>query len=180
MDIKGKMKADIVGFAIKRNKAHDGREAIVDIDIGVSQEHAASRFGDEFSLLAFGTMRVFPAQTDDDEDTVGFYQDVIKPNHRLVCAKHEIDLDGHRLTEQPKLIGIRTTEGKPYVIARLRIPVDVTNELITKLAQSVGKTVDVEFEPQQGTLGFTGGPEVPSRKRRARAEPESEQEAVAQ
>ncbi len=153
MKIKGKLNADIVGFAIKRNKSHDGSEAAVDIDVGVTEEDAKEKFGADFHVLAFGTMRVMEAEGDDDVDAIAFMQDTIKPGSRVVFESHKIKLDGETITEQPELLSIKTVDGEARVIARLRIPVKTDKTAaINSLVQSVGKTVKVEFNPQQGEL----------------------------
>jgi len=156
MKITGKLAADIVGFSIKRNKAHDGSEAAVDIEVSVSEDDAKGKFGDDFHTLAFGTMRVVEAEGDDDVDAISFMQDTIKPGSRVVFEGHKIKLDGQTITEQPELLSIKTVDGEARIIARLRLPVKTDNTAaINSLVQSVGETVKCEFNPQQGELGFT-------------------------
>lgn len=157
MKISGKHNADLVGFSIKRNKSHDGREAFIDLDIGVTEDEAASKFGEDFKLLAFGTMRVIEADVgdNDDVDSIGFLQDDIKPGKRVVFEKQRVSLLEDVFEEQPELLKIRTVDGTRKAVARFRVPVDVGRAtLITQLAQKIGQTVSVEFDPVQAGFGF--------------------------
>lgn len=157
MKISGKHNADIVGFSIKRNKSHDGREAAVDLEISIKQEEALSKFGEDFEKLAFATMRVIKADIGDtdDVDSIAFLVDNVKPGHRVVFERHRIALEEEVFEEQPEFLTIRTIDGEPRVIAKLRVPIDVgRTTLITSLAQKVGQTVKIEFEPKQAVLEF--------------------------
>lgn len=152
MRLQLKTVSDVVGLSIKRNKAHDGREAFVDLEIAVKQNEA-SKWGEDFEALAFATMRV---NEDDSGNSIAFLVDTIKPGHRVVFEHHAVNIAGQQINEQPELMNIRTVDGEARVIARVRLPISVDktaliNELITK----VGQTVSVEFNPQQLTIGFT-------------------------
>jgi len=153
MKIILKTAADIVGFQIKRNKTHDGREASVDLDIGVKREDA-SKFGEEFEALAFATMRVMENDKDGG-NSFSFLVDSIKPGHRVVYEQHRIKIAGQNISEQPELLGIRTVDGEARVVVRVRIPIGVDKAaLISELATKVGQTIKVEFEPQQAGFEF--------------------------
>lgn len=160
MKIKSKLNADIVAFNIKRNSAHDGREAYVDLEVSVRHEEAAKKFGEEFAALAFSTMRTIVAGEDDEGDKIGFLVDDIKPGKNLVYERHIVAIgeDKDEITAQPELLKISPVDGEQRVIAKIRLPVDVTKAgLISKLTKSVGQTVKVEFNPSQGELKFPKG-----------------------
>jgi hypothetical protein len=153
LKIKGKFSADLVAFGIKRNQAHDGRSGHVDIDIGVEQEEAASKFGADFESLAFATMRVMEAVDDDDTDAIAFLQDSIKPGKRCVFERHQINIAGHKIDDQPDILGIKPVDGSRKVVVRIRIGIDVEkSENVTYFGQHIGETVKVEFNPKQGEL----------------------------
>lgn len=153
MKLKFKTPADLVAFAIKRNKAHDGREATVDLDIGVKQEDAG-KWGDDFESLAFATMRVMEDEKDGG-NSVAFLVDSIKPGHRVVFERHTVNIAGQKINEQPELLSIRTVDGEARVVARVRLPISVDKQiLLNELVSKVGQTIKVEFEPAQGQFEF--------------------------
>lgn len=157
MRIQGKLNADIVGYSIRRNKSHDGRTALLDVDVGVDEGDAEKKLGEDFHTLAFATMRVIEAEDDDDVDTVAFLVDVVKPGRRVVLEKHVIDFEGDRIEEQPRLLAIRTLEGKRSVVVRLRIPIDADRGDQIGFGKKVGKTLKVEFNPKQAGFQFKKG-----------------------
>jgi len=153
MKIQGKFPADVVGFCIKRNQAHDGREAFVDIEVGVERQEAAARFGEEFETLAFATL--FVREDEDGSKSETFLVDTIKPNKRVVFERHVIELEKKRIETQPELLSISTVDGYPKVVAKIRLPIDVSKaDLINDLVQKVGKTISTEFNPEQAGFAF--------------------------
>lgn len=155
MKVKGKFSADVVGFFVKRNKSHDGQTAAVDIDVSVRQEDA-SKFGEDFDALAFGTMRIVQASVDEVEavDKIAFMQDSIKPGRNVVLERHVVSFDGDRVEEQPELLCIKPVDGEKRVVVSIRIPVDADRAQQLGLASKVGKTLSVQFNPQQGELPY--------------------------
>lgn len=161
MKVKGTMNADVVGFSIKRNQAHTGKEANVDLEIGFKREEAERRIGEDFVALAFSTMRVVEGE-DDEGDSVKSLVDRIKPGKNCSLERHRIVIitDPEKETEteiemQPELISIVPVEGEEKVLARFRIPIDVSKaSVINALTKLVGDTVKVRWNPQQGTLDF--------------------------
>lgn len=140
---------------MKANKSHDGREAWVDLEIGVKQEEAEKKFGEAFAILAFSTMRVQEAQGEDETDGIVFLQDAIKPGRVMVAELHNVDIEGNQCTVQPELLRIRTVKGEARVVAMIRVPIDVSKaSLINAMTKQVGKSVRVEFDPAQGVLSF--------------------------
>jgi hypothetical protein len=168
MKLKLKTPADIVGFTIRRNKSHDGREAAVDLEIGVKQDDA-SKWGEDFKALAFATMRVMEHEKDGG-NSVAFLVDSIKPGHRVVFERHTVNIAGQKINEQPELLSIRTVDGEARVVARIRLPVAAEKAaLISELVTKVSQTVRVEFEPQQGQFEFTHKADDKTREAAARA-----------
>jgi hypothetical protein len=168
MKLKLKTPADIVGFNIKRNKSHDGREAVVDLEIGVKQDDA-SKWGEEFKALAFATMRVMENEKDGG-NSVAFLVDSIKPGHRVVFERHTVNIAGQKINEQPEMMSIRTVDGEARVVARIRLPIAVEKAaLIGELVTKVGQTVRVEFEPEQVQFEFKHKSDDKTREAVARA-----------
>jgi hypothetical protein len=161
MKISGKFHADIVGFTIKRNQAHDGREGFITLEMGIEQEEAEKKLGADFESLAFSTMRIVEAQTEDDTDQIAYMQDTIKPGKRWVFERHLIDIDGKfKLDDQPEMLSIRPVDGSRKVIVRIRIGVDMRKaSFVTFFGQHVGETAKIEFNPQQGELALAPGPQ---------------------
>jgi hypothetical protein len=156
MRIKTKTSADVVGLNIKRNQKHDGKEAHLDIEVGVKQENA-KKFGADFGDLAFSSMR---ERTEESETKIVHLQDNIKPGSRVVYERHEILIDDNKLNEQPELLSIRTVDGEARVIAKYRVPVATTQKgLLTKLMGKVGGVVTVEFNPEQQLMDLKQKPE---------------------
>lgn len=155
MRIQAKCSADIVGFSIKRNQTHDGKEGFVDIEVGVDRQDASDQFGHDFDALAFATMMMVNDNEGAGEKIV-FLQDTIKPGSRVMFDRHIIEIDGHEIRDIPVLTGIKTIDGAERVIAKIRIPVEVTKKgLVSALTQSVGKVVTAEFNPEQLTIPGT-------------------------
>lgn len=155
MKCKGKFNADVVNFHVKTNKANDGREASVDIEIGLKQEEAKKKFGDDFESLAFSTMRVMEGE--DGGDTFRFLVDSVKPGSAVVFERHRVAVDDEEIECQPELLSIKPVEGEAKVVAKIRLSVDVGKKaLLNKLCGSVGQVVKIAFNPQQGTLNFQG------------------------
>lgn len=153
MEIKGKMAADLVAYTIRRNKSHDGKTAHLDLDVGVSEQDAAKRFGDAFRTLAFATMHV--EETEDGEHTYSFLQDAIKPGKRVVCERHVISIGEHEVSAQPTVLAIRPVDGANRVTVRLRIPLDPKQgEKIGITSMAWKETVPIEFSPQQAQFAF--------------------------
>jgi len=157
MKWKGTFSADVIGFRIKRNGAHDGKDAELDLEIGVKEDGAESKFGEDFVALAFATKRVIKAYPSDKEavDAIGFLADKIRPGHRVVFERHNVEVDGHDIIGQPELLSIETVDGEARVIARVRLQVDVSKKsAVNALVQLVGETVTTKWNPQQGTFDF--------------------------
>jgi hypothetical protein len=156
MKLHLKTSGDVKQFIIKRNNEANGREALVDIDLGVKKENA-DNWGPDFLALAFSTMRVMePAEDDEDSgNTIGYLVDTIKPGKRLVVENHEIEIDGYKFKTQPELKNIKTIDGVEAVVVCMRIPIAIDNkELLDLLTSKVGSIVKIEFSPLQGSLGF--------------------------
>lgn len=158
MNWKGTFNADVVGFRIKRNAAHDGKEAELDIEIGVKEDDAEKKFGEDFAKLAFATKRVIEADPADPEstDAIGYLVDKIKPGRRYVLEQHLIQIGEHDITCQPELLSIEPVDGEARVVAKVRIPVDVSKKsVINSLVQMVGgEVVKVKFDPRQQGFEF--------------------------
>ncbi len=149
MNIETKTSADVVALTIKSNTQNDGKEAYVDVEIGVDQPEATAKFGEEFEGLAFSSMRLHDTG---EETKVIHLQDTIKPGKRVVLEKHVIDFNGTVVKALPQLLSIRTIDGADRVVAKVRVPLDVGTKLVTELTELVGKMVDMEFSPQQQVL----------------------------
>lgn len=154
MKIKGTMNADVVGFHIKRNQAHTGKEAYVDLEIRFDEENAAKKIGDDFVKLGFATMQVVEGEGDAG-DSVKSLVDRIKPGRNCILERHRIEIDDHEFEAQPELLAVIPVEGEAKVDARVRIEIDVAKaSVINFLTKMVGETLKVKFNPQQGNLDF--------------------------
>lgn len=167
MKIQGKMSADVVGITIKRNKSHDGKEAHLDLEVGIDAETCAETWGDDLRTLAFSGMRI--ESDEDGEDGYRHLMDTIKPGSRVVYEHHEVKIHGAgKIRCQPQLLRISTIDGKPSGVVRLRLDIEAARA--AELTDKVGATIKVEFNPSQGELGFTAakgnGATDPSPKRR--------------
>lgn len=154
MNISGKMAAEVKKITIKANESNDGREAELDIAVSVKQEEATKKWGEEFSTLAFSSMRPMDGASEDEGNELAFLQSKIKPSKkRFVCTVHRIGIDDEVIESQPKLLEIETVDGEARVIAHLRIPVDVgRKKLLSSLSEKVGSSVKIDFAVQQ--VGF--------------------------
>jgi len=152
--IKGTMNADVVGFSIKRNQAHDGREAFAYLEIRLDLETAEKKIGEDFVALGFSTMRVVEGDGDEG-DSVRHLVDRIKPGRHTILERHRIHIDDTEIEAQPELLAVIPVNGEAKVDARIRIPIDVSKaSVINFLTKMVGETLKVKFNPQQGTLDF--------------------------
>lgn len=146
MIIRAKVSGDLADLHIKRNRKHDGKEATIDLEIGIRQQEAAN-WGVDFNDLAFSSMC---ERTQDGVTTLVHLQDTIKPNTQVVYERHVILIDGQKVKEQPKLLSMKTVEGEAKVIATVRVPVSVTQKkLLASLMDKVNSMVSLEFEPEQ-------------------------------
>jgi hypothetical protein len=149
MEISGKMSADIKQVLIKCNKANDGREADVDLEISVRQEDAEKHWGEKFATLAFAGM--VEDEDDDGKTEPKHLQETIRPKkQQFVCGVHRIGIEDEVLEAQPQLVGLRTVDGEARVVAKVRIPIDTgRDKLITTIGKKVGFTVKIDFAVQQ-------------------------------
>ena len=153
MKLKGKFNAEIDQLLTKRNKSNDGRTTFVDLEVAVDHDDAEKKWGADFATLAFATMRTVEAEGEDDEETVAFLVDRVKPNQRFAFELHRISLEDETIDVQPKLIDIRTVDGSSRVVAKIRLQIDVgRDKLISALTGKVGQTIKLEFDPKQGAL----------------------------
>lgn len=158
MRIEAKTSADIVAINVKRNNSHDGKEAFVDLEIGI-KEGEAPNFGKDFADLAFSGMR--EEVTEEGAAKITHLQDSIKPGSRVVYERHVIVLDGNKLKEQPELLNLKTVDGDAKVVAKVRVPVATTQtDLITSLMGKVGNVVAIEFNPEQQLMTLNKKPET--------------------
>lgn len=152
MHISAKVQGDLADLHIKRNQKHDGKEATVDIEIGIKQDES-DNWGEDFHDLAFASMceRV----SDDGAATLVHLQDTIKPNKRVVYERHKMTIDGSVVRAQPELLALKTVEGEAKVVAKFRVPISTNaKELLGKLMDKVNTVIKVEFEVEQPDLGM--------------------------
>lgn len=162
MEITGKMSAEVQQIVIKSNESNDGRSATIDVEVSVKQDEATKKWGEEFSALAFGSMRVVQSDGDDAGDEMAFLQARIKPaKKRFVCGVHRIGIDEDVVDAQPELLDIETVDGEARVLAHVRIPIDVAKKkLLSSLTDKVGKTVKIDFAVQQPGFRFKSNGEA--------------------
>jgi hypothetical protein len=156
MEISGKMNAEVKKITITANDSKDGREAELDIAVSVKQEEATKKWGEEFSTLAFSSMRPIEGVGEEEGNELAFLQSKIKPSKkRFVCSIHRIGIDDEIIESQPELLEIETIDGEARVIAHLRIPVDVgRKKLLSGLSEKVGSSVKIDFAVQQTGFAF--------------------------
>lgn len=152
MKITGKLSADVVGLTIKRNQAHDGTEAQLDIELGADEDTCSEIYGETFKALAFSTMQVV-----DDPETgkqIGHLVDSIKPGKRVVCEAHEVALGDLKIRCQPQILNIKPVDGKPSAVVKIRL--EIESAQVAPLVDKINKVIKVEFNPAQGELGLEG------------------------
>lgn len=157
MKLKGTFSVDIRRFEIKSDSSNTGKEALVDIEIGLKQEEAEKKIGEDFVALAFSTMRV--QENDEGEDGYHHLVDSIKPGRNCILEQHRITIDDQpEFVAQPELLRIKPVDGEPKVTALIRIPIDVSKAaVINALTKLVGESVKVKLNAAQGELAFSGG-----------------------
>jgi hypothetical protein len=160
MKIEGKMAAEITQKNTKANDSKDGRECELSIAVSVKQEEAVKKWGEEFSALAFSSMRPIEGIGEDEGNALAFLQDKIKPSRkRFIYPIHRIGIDDEVIEAQPELVDIETVDGEARVIAHIKIPVDVgRTKLLTYLEGKVGCTVKIDFAVQQTGFEFKKKP----------------------
>lgn len=148
MEITGKMKADLVKKSNVANDSHDGRKCLVDVDIKFNREQAKKRVGETFERMAFSYMNGGA----EEKHIVAS----IKPGKSIVFQLHEVEIEGHGLTVQPRLLTVYPIDGEEKVLARFRVGVDVSKRnLLTWLDDNVGKSIGIKFKPSQMPLPGT-------------------------
>lgn len=155
MNINGKAKADLVKIQIKSNESNDGKEAFVDLEIGVDRAAGERIFGESFVKLAFGG---FVEERDEDETprTVCLHSKIKPRKKSFVCSMHKIEIGGYSVTAQPELLSVEPIDGSEQVVAVVRITLGVDAlAAASKLVQSVGEVVSVSFDPAQQVLPFS-------------------------
>ncbi len=153
MKITGTVAADIRKLEIKSDNTNTGKEALVELDVGLTEQQARDKIGEDFVALAFSTMRV----RENDEGEQGFHHlvDSITPGKNCVMEVHRIKFGEREISKQPEVTKIKPVDKEAKVVARIRVPIDTAStELLSELMQQVGQTVDVVFNPAQGELDF--------------------------
>ena len=141
---------------IKSNDSNDGKEASLDFDCLVDKKKATEVFGEDFEQLAFGSMQTITAEGASDEEageTIRHLQDTIKAGKKITFGDHEVIIAGKTLKTKPSLRTISTRQGSEAVVAKLRIPIPVTDiDLLAKLIGQVNDVVELEFNPAQAEM----------------------------
>jgi hypothetical protein len=146
MRIAGQFTADLRKFQITANQERDGREALVDFDIGLDEDDAATACGGDFAKLAFGS-------TTSREGETTHLQDSIKPGKKVVWELHKIEIAGETVEAQPELRTLKPVDGERRVVASFRIPIPVDkSKPLRALVDKVGQNISVEFNPAQQVL----------------------------
>lgn len=154
MRINGSFSCDVDEYRIKRNKAHDGKTALVDIEFSVDQEQATRKIGAQFALLAFSSMYMKKADPNNPDavDKICHLQDSIKPNSNVVFERHVIEVGGIQTREQPQLLNIHPIDGEARALVSLRLALEVAIAKSMKLDDMVNETITVAFNPEQQSL----------------------------
>lgn len=154
MKITGKFSADVVGKHVKRNGAHDGKEATFDAEISLNRDDAREKFGEQFETLAFSTLHVH--EDEDGENSHAFLVDSIKPGRNAVFERHKIKIGKFTVEDQPTVLSIKPINGTDRVMVKIRIAYDTNKtELSSVIEEAVGgSVVKLEFSPAQGEFAF--------------------------
>ena len=152
--ITGSMTAAVRKLEIKANKSNDGREAAVDLEIGVDHEDSPKSWGENFTELAFSSMRKRTVGVGDQaKEVIEHLQDKITPSDKCTCELHRLAIGDEVLELQPELVSITTVDGVARVVAKLRLPIPIgKTALIDAFGEKVGDDLDLVFNPKQGSL----------------------------
>jgi hypothetical protein len=162
MKLKFKTAGDLVLFQKKAIKSGEAMVGLVEFDVGIKEDEAYN-WGEEFAVLAFGTLRVLRYNEIGEPLKKGFLVDAIKPGKNVVFEYHQIKINGHKVKAQPKILNIKTNSRVGAVVIKLQIEIPSENiELLDYLAKAKADVMKIEFMPLQGMLDFSNSGVVES------------------
>jgi len=139
--------ADLNNYGLAVNKKRDGKEAFLDLTVGVDQDKAKDEFGETFLKSFFSSM-------DTDQEGVSWGLETMKPKKKkFICERHVITINGHEIRVHPKLTGVTPVEETPRVLASIRVPVPSDKwKFIKALHENMEAVAEIHIEPENGDV----------------------------
>lgn len=147
MRIRFKGSADLNNYGLAVNKKRDGKEAFLDLTVGVEEESASEEFGERFRRTFFSSMR-------SDQNGVDWGIDSSKPNKKkFTCERHLVNVNGHEIKVRPKLLSVVPVEEAPRVLANIRIPIPHDKwQFIKALHENMEAVAEISIEPENADV----------------------------
>lgn len=161
MKIRGTLKGDMIGFALKHNPENGARFASIKIAANCDQNDCKELFGEELERVAFGSLVVSRGGEDEGAAGVSFGYKILQPS--LICEFHEIKIAGHTEGAQPVIKSITPVKDKAEVTVAIEFPVLIGKDQAKLGAMGIqfGELVQAEFDPSQQEMDLDGDANSP-------------------
>lgn len=169
LELKGAITGNVRKYVAKADKTNDGKTALVDVEIVLSEVDAETLGGKLFRSSCFS-------------DFVGKSGAATVVKKKLggelaIKAEHTVEIGGYSFSVKPKVLDLEVSKKERQVTLTLRLPVDGSKKKLRRqLDDGVGDDIELKFlgVTQTELPGTDEGDDVPVRgKRKAKKNEEA-------